>query len=320
MRRKKWFFLILVVPVALGLIPTVPHPFLQLLMWWVPIPPRVDVPEPREGVERVLVIAPHPDDEVLGAGGAIAQFISGGHQVLVVFITNGDANTAAKRFFTWNPLNRAEDYRSLGYRRMKEAARATSILGVRADHLLFLGYPDQGLLYLWTTNMAKGAPYNSPYTQADHPFYLNSFNPEASYTGEDLLGDLITIVSQYRPTVVYVPHPKDGHPDHYASARFAEEALAAVPIDPEVRYYLVHAASWPSPSHLIPDARLLPPLDLVEFWEWKELDLSEEIVELKLEAVRAYSSQRLTNGRFLASFVRENELYAINLLETSPAR
>ncbi|MBC7317679.1 PIG-L family deacetylase [Candidatus Bipolaricaulota bacterium] len=314
--RKRFGRLILMVaaiPALIGFIPGVPHPGIQLFMWWVPLPPRVDVPEPKEGVERVLVLAPHPDDEVLGAGGAIVDFLSQGHQVLVVFLTAGDANTAAKRFLTWNPLNKAEDFRALGYRRMKEAGQAMHILGVPWDHLLFLGYPDRGLYALYTTYREK--IFTSPFTKMDHPFYTNSFNPEARYTGADLLRDLCTILERYQPTIVYCPHPEDAHSDHRATAYFLAEALAQVSLAPEVRYYLVHGHRWPHPLRLVLDAELPSPADFLAEWDWCSLPLSEEAVAKKLAAIRAYSSQRLTNGRFLAAFVRKNEVYTYQAME-----
>lgn len=39
---------------------------------------------------RLLVIAPHPDDEVLGVGGTIARYSSEGHEVYVVIVTKGE--------------------------------------------------------------------------------------------------------------------------------------------------------------------------------------------------------------------------------------
>lgn len=38
---------------------------------------------------RVLVVAPHPDDEVLGAGGTIARLSDGGAEVVVAIVTSG---------------------------------------------------------------------------------------------------------------------------------------------------------------------------------------------------------------------------------------
>src|SRR5436309_73025 len=39
---------------------------------------------------RLLVVAPHPDDEVLAAGGLIHHVVSIGGQVRVVYLTDGD--------------------------------------------------------------------------------------------------------------------------------------------------------------------------------------------------------------------------------------
>jgi len=75
----------------------------------------------------------------------------------------------------------------------------------------------------------------------------------------------------------------------------------------------VHGQRWPTPLRLIPDAELPAPQYLAERWQWHSVALEEDVVEIKLVALRAYSSQRMTNGRFLAAFVRQNELYALNL-------
>ena len=53
----------------------------------LPPPPAVlDVPN----ATRLLVIAPHPDDEVLGAGGLMQRVKATGGAVRVVYLTDGD--------------------------------------------------------------------------------------------------------------------------------------------------------------------------------------------------------------------------------------
>ena len=42
--------------------------------------------------DRVLVFAPHPDDEVLGAGGVIQQAVAMHLPIKIVFFTYGDSN------------------------------------------------------------------------------------------------------------------------------------------------------------------------------------------------------------------------------------
>lgn len=174
---------------------------------------------------------------------------------------------------------------------------------------------------LWTDHWERDDPYRSPYTKTSYAFYSNSYNPLAVYSGEDLLCDLVDIVQKFRPTIVYIPHQEDLHPDHRAGFFFGMAALS--PIEPEhspnIRLYLVHTVGWPypCPKQLVPAMVLAPP-DGPEDWSWQGFELSEEVVKMKLAALRAYSCQWWTNGRFLSAFVRPNELYALPL-DTSPA-
>src|SRR5262245_29481661 len=50
---------------------------------------------PVESGERLLVIAPHPDDETIGAGGLIQRVVAKGGSVRVVLLTAGDGYVEA---------------------------------------------------------------------------------------------------------------------------------------------------------------------------------------------------------------------------------
>ena len=39
--------------------------------------------------KNILVIAAHPDDEILGCGGTLAKYSSQGHSINILFLTNG---------------------------------------------------------------------------------------------------------------------------------------------------------------------------------------------------------------------------------------
>ncbi len=71
----------------------------------------------------VLVIAPHPDDEVLGCGGTIRRLAREGRRVAVAIVTKG------------TPLYPSSQVRKV----RREAARAAEILGV--SELIFLDLP-----------------------------------------------------------------------------------------------------------------------------------------------------------------------------------
>lgn len=73
---------------------------------------------------RVLVIAPHPDDEVLGVGGTVARLASEGNEVIVAIVTRG-----------WEPLFSA----SFVEEGRAEADDANKILGVKS--LRFMDLP-----------------------------------------------------------------------------------------------------------------------------------------------------------------------------------
>ncbi|HEY0069498.1 MAG TPA: PIG-L family deacetylase, partial [Chloroflexia bacterium] len=49
------------------------------------------------GSERVLVVAPHPDDETLGCGGAIARHVEAQDRVCVLIVTDGASSRAGGR-------------------------------------------------------------------------------------------------------------------------------------------------------------------------------------------------------------------------------
>jgi LmbE family N-acetylglucosaminyl deacetylase len=81
---------------------------------------------------RVLVVAPHPDDETIGCGGTIAQLAAKGAEVRVVVVTDGEGSLLAGCG--------TADVGRLRRRRVTEACRR---LGV--SRLAFLGLPDGGL-------------------------------------------------------------------------------------------------------------------------------------------------------------------------------
>lgn len=73
---------------------------------------------------KVLIIAPHPDDEVLGVGGTIARLVSEGNDVTVAIVTKG-----------WKPLFEDSQVQQVRL----EARLANEVLGVKS--LRFMDIP-----------------------------------------------------------------------------------------------------------------------------------------------------------------------------------
>jgi len=84
--------------------------------------------------KRILIIAAHPDDEVLGCGGAIARFIKEGAEAFVLLL--GEGVTARDVSFNGNGQTHSKEIDRL----KSEALKANSVLGVQKVY--FRDLPD----------------------------------------------------------------------------------------------------------------------------------------------------------------------------------
>ena len=83
-------------------------------------------------MKKILVVAAHPDDEVLGCGGTIAKLAKVGHEVHVILAAEGLTSRQIER----NQVELKKEFDEL----YKKAKDANDILGVKS--LEFLGFPD----------------------------------------------------------------------------------------------------------------------------------------------------------------------------------
>ena len=282
----------------------------------VALPPHT-APNPQS---RILVFAPHCDDETLGVGGLMADARKSGASVKVVLLTNGDGFPLAtsKQYLKLRPS--AETYVDFAYHRQGETRAALDQLGLKKDQVLFLGYPDAGLGAMWSRNWDETDLYHSPYTKHSRSPYTNSFRPKAPFCGDAVWRDVMAILEREKPTHIYIPHPGDDHPDHWATHCFLASALEELACGPEAQTgwlnkaqvftFLVHRGDWPVPQGLHPAARLVPPASLYQLdTQWQSFGLSADAVERKRQAIAAYASQTAVMNRFLTSFVRRDEMF-----------
>ena len=85
-----------------------------------------------DGVEELVVVSAHPDDETLAAGGLMATAAGRGVAVHVIIVTDGAAS---------HPDSPTHSSADLARRRAREAFEAISIVAPTAS-LSLLGYPD----------------------------------------------------------------------------------------------------------------------------------------------------------------------------------
>ncbi len=232
---------------------------------------------PPSSERRVLIVAPHPDDETLAHAGVIYHALHGDHlrhaRVWVVVVTSGDAYTSAVANYYQVSSPTALDFRNSALARHAESLDAMARLGLtHSNDVLFLGYPDQGLRSLFTSNYDMSAVYTSSFTRQNEKYDPDAFRRDASpesikYTGTNVVQDLVTILSSFRPSEVYVSDPRDSHVDHaYAYLCFDTALRAAGMLSATLYREIIHAPQqsstyWPNPAYATDrEARCTPTL------------------------------------------------------------
>jgi len=159
---------------------------------------------------RILILAPHPDDECLGTGGLIQQALANGAKIKVIFITNGDNNPWPQRYLEKRWFVGFEERQRWGQSRKIEAQNSLQILGGGKVATTFLGLPDAGILNLWNNDDAG------------------------------ILESLVKEFNVWQPTLLVFPSEFDRHPDHRATHLYGRKALAETSNKYPVLTYLIH--------------------------------------------------------------------------------
>lgn len=152
--------------------------------------------------KSILVFAPHPDDETLGCGGTIANRVMEGYEVEIFFMTDG-RSALSQMFGICSDPSPSE----LVEIRRKESIKATGILGLKEDNLVFLGFIDGS---------------------------LENDKISAQERAKELIKD-----KSY--SEIYFTSEKDFHPDHQATNSIARNLMGELGSRCKCYRYLVHS-------------------------------------------------------------------------------
>lgn len=267
--------------------------------------------------DRLWVLAPHPDDEVLMAGELLRDAVRRGRPYSVLVMTNGDLSCARN-----------------GHARQGESVEALAELGVPEDHVHFLGYPDGWLDALGPVPLdplpraaADGSCGVGDHTYAERgafgvDVHTHEMGAPGPYVASGPVDDLVRLLERERPTEIVTAHGIDTHPDHARTYVLLRQAIdrAAIP-PPRILRSIVHqGACWPNgsgqePCPPIPTTQgtpfpaFAPPLDAYS----PTLRIPSDDAGRTLRAsIAHYTSQLGTpvaEESWLSSFARTDEMF-----------
>jgi len=267
--------------------------------------PRVTAPTSRD---RVLIIAPHIDDEVIGAGGYVLDAVANGADVYVAFLTAGDCNRFSALLVNKTLGPTASSYLSVGRTRIAEAHVAMKLLGVAPDHYFILGYPDRGLKAILDD---RTAVIRSRATKKRAVPYEEAMSPGSPYSFANLMADVEQVIDIAKPTTIIAPVPFDQHGDHAAAAEITDIAIAGLELQPRRLGYLVHAGSRIRRSFVRVPERALKPPNGMRSLTWATYSLTPAVQKRKDAVLQTYKSQGPYVSLLRNAFVRTNELFFV---------
>lgn len=201
--------------------------------------------------KKIIVFAPHPDDETLGCGGTIAKRISEGYEVLIVVMTDG--RYAFSKVLGINSDPSPQELKQIRREEMKKAAKN---LGVPEENIVFLDYEDESLKE-------------------------NSKEAEQRVT---------QILKKNRPTEVYFPYEKDDHRDHRATNRIIRNSVKKLGL-PTLKYQYSIYQRYSRASPMVDQflkvfKRNMVQVDISEFLSLKEVAVKEFVSEITIISSR----------------------------------
>lgn len=204
--------------------------------------------------ESWVFVGPHDDDPVLGAGLTILAAVAAGIKVCAVIVTDGSMG-----------YSKPDEINEIVSIRKEETIRSFEILGVPAENVLFLDFPDASLEH-WRGRWKESGS-----------------SPTVIHGCDGLRNSLTAAFRRFGATWVFYPTGKDIHPDHQQVAIETEIAAYHAGGDAWMELgegngvraqraeYMVYCEPDGTPTH--------------------QIRASESNFARKMEAIRAFRSQ-----------------------------
>lgn len=254
---------------------------------------------------KILVIAPHPDDDILTSSGVIYNAVNRGEPVRIVYMTNGDLTGV-----------------STGYTREGEAVNAEAYLGMAENNLYFLGYPDGFLDYLYTscthsTDTCSQSSQTVTYANrglGSTDYHNYRFGSHANYNSYNMVKDLTDIISSFKPDHIFTYSFFDLHPDHSTTYLLLQDVLTAVTASDPAYNPTIHktnlqinsADTWPASYDPQAYYTAVPNLSSITGLLWNDRESLDVPLEMQ-------STPFMKNRKFLALFSHKTQLGNINI-------
>lgn len=179
---------------------------------------------------KVLVLVPHPDDEINVAGNLFKWFKEAKAHVTVAIVTNGDYISALTK------------------KRQEEALNAKRILGY--ENLVYLGYGDgyKGV-HLYhnegNTVVESVAGFSSTYNVSNEcpAFHYTKYNEQTAYTRNHLKSDLKDLILDVIADLI-VCVDNDKHPEHRCLSLIFDEVMGEIIKVQNYRPYVLKAFAY----------------------------------------------------------------------------
>ena len=275
--------------------------------------------------KKIMLLAPHEDDEALMCTGIITHALANGADLRVVVVTNGD-NKGCKA----------------GFIRLRETIKAMEYLGLNSENIVLLGYGDTSknsdsfLNRLYNASndkiTIKSKVGSETYSIPEMPeFHYQKYGVHAAYDRATFRQDMKMVIEEFNPDSIFVSSFYDTHPDHSMLYRFTVESIIDIKrnntkFSPIMYEYIIHSHdgddSWPERNQkggpLVPFSKPVT-LEKETLLDWEQREIFTLPLKMqtrplsknkKYITIGKYRSQRpKSNNNYLYSYVKLDEFF-----------